>query len=413
MATSKIDFANASEIFTLKKQGAPVPKNVIDAARRTLAGAGTAADRDVIKNYIGIKRSGKGKWKRAVSQIQGIQADVGKVEIAAEMVTTAAATGQNPIPAGIRLVNVLQDRFQDFLKTKLVKNVAVSVGKYIGSDAQTSKALLLSMRRAAGLSQGVLAAIGLGVDIGSRIGLGLFDANASRQKSAGKAFEEAYAGRMNIANFAAQAKAVRAQAQAGRGPLERIMDSLGFDESKTAAENQAIETRSHNIQRARATQAIRDPHEYTKALNLFAQKRGKLVSELTERELNEVADAEVGDELSGEKNITFGDSDKTTAMGAKVYTKIALKNAAYKAWFATLNWSQANAELRQIYETEVVPENQTGKERRIEDYRRAAENKRMELVDTPQKAYQFRQKIAIAQADFQAEYARHKAIEWD
>lgn len=432
MAGRGVQFANASEIFTLLRQGVKVPPNVVASAQRTVKGIGTPADQQVIKNYIGIKRSGRADVAKAVSAVRNIRGAVSDVENAAEMVSTQVAQGANPIPAGVRLVQTMSDKFQDFLKTKLVKNVAVQVGKALGSDAQASKALLLGLRRAASLGGAWAGAIGLGVDIGSRIGLGLFDATARRNATAGKSFDAARQRDINVASFGLQARGIRSDVVAARSLYATVRDALGFDEDTTTEQEKRIEQRAANITRARpfANKFFRRFASSVEGkLVEAARKKGKTVDELTEREVNEVVDFEnrwqtspgffvrstegnVLDTGRQDENGNFIFEDKDD-IDPRIRTKLALKSQAYMQWFLNLNATQRKAEYEKIAEEEVIPELLKGEEIRRADKLRAAENTREALFNTPEKKAEFRFRVMNAQADFQAEYARHKTIEFD
>lgn len=417
---NKIQFANASEIFTLRKQGVIVPPNVLAAARRTLAGQATPADASVIRNYIGIQHSGAKELKRSVSQVRALQQGVGDIEVAAEMYENAAKNGSNPFPSGARLVQVITDKTQDFLKTKLVKNLAVSVGKVLGSDARASKALLLGLRRAASLGGAAVAAVGLGIDIGSRVGLGLFDATAKRNASAGFSFDVARRNGMNIADFALQSRGIRQDVVTNRSLYEKVRDALGFDQDTTEEQERRINLRADNMKRARPFTGRYGANPEAMLVEV-ARRKGKTVSELTDREVNEALDH--ANRFLTDPSYYINKIDETESntemeepnddVDKRLRNKLYLKTPAYQRWFWSLDPARRRKEWEKIAEEDVIPEAIKGEEIRAADKRIAAENTREALFNTPEKKAAFRELLAITQANYQAEYARHKVVEYD
>src|SRR5471032_474368 len=93
---SRIEMANAANVFRLQKLGGRFASPVLVAARRTLAGQGNANDAQLIRFNLGIAKSGATQAKNALRAANAATSTVIQIGQSVEMIQrggTAASIG--------------------------------------------------------------------------------------------------------------------------------------------------------------------------------------------------------------------------------------------------------------------------------------------------------------------------------
>lgn len=229
----------------------------------------------------------------------------------------------------------------------------------------------------------------------------------ARNAAQGSSFDLALKNRINVASMGMQSRQISQDVAGQQSFIGKVMDYLGFDESNTKEVERRKNQRVNNQVRARnAAPELIGQRNVSNALIKFAQKRGKTVGELTERERAQALDEAVADAI----NPTLGENSSRN----RTNLAVGLDAPIYAAAYGFASEKKRTLMRQQLFEDKTLPDNiLKPAEGARERQEREAEKRREELFDTPQKVAKFRSAVQKEQTDFQAVRDRMRPVELD
>jgi hypothetical protein len=329
--------------------------------------------------------------RRSLGALQRAQGVTGAAQDLAE----SFSSGGNPVTATARFLGTVTKEFKGLLGTKFVKIAAVQTAKILGQDKRFAASMLSGMRGGLKMATPVIGAVAMGLDIGSRIGLGLFDATAKRNAAKGTSFDLARKNGINVGSFGLKSRQIDQNVAAMQGPFDRLMNALGFDEGQTEEQDRQKAALAENTVRARGALS---PNARQAAVAKYAKRKGVAAHLLTPGEI-----AEAQDEAN--ENLL---NSKLHQADARVDTELALLSPIEQDDYYRGDGEKQSAIRQKIYFDKVLPkifsrsfaENQKLRDEIAEKQERARSG-----AERQQRKMQEEQ----ADATFRSHLSRHKA----
>lgn len=393
MATNRIDFANANNIFRLQKMGANFTPQTMAAARRIVQGSGSTNDAALVRQQLGIYRTGASKAKQ---QLRAAQTTVGTVIQAGQSVEMISRGGGAATVGVLNLVKLGGAEMDKVIRSKTVRTIFESVAKTVYGNAAVGTRAYQSVRGAFRTAVPVVEAAMMGWDIGKAIQASRDNAYDKKNARQGLVFDMAHNNNIDFARAQREGLETRVSVRQGEGWIGRTLRAAGFDTGYDDEIKQRMEKRAETITTARA-QAQNLGIDVQDVYAQAAAAKGKDASELTEIEKDHALDAALKDAVDPNKYL----NDKM------VDTTLALQNPWEDLgdWFR--NDAQMQAKRRKIVEEKVLPDRIATKVRKQQDAEHAAQLVQMAMTDTQRLVN--RDAAERTQAQFYSQRSRHKA----
>lgn len=393
MANNRVDFANANNIFRLQKMGANFTPQTMAAARRIVQGAGSTNDAALVRQQLGIFKTGAGKAKQ---QLRAAQQTVGTFIQAGTSIEQISRGGGAAMVGVLNLVKLGAGEMDKIIRSKVVRSVFENVAKTVYGNAAVGTRAYQAARGAFRQAVPVVEAAMMGWDIGKAIQQSRDNATDKKNARAGLVFDMARGNNIDFARAQREALETRVNVRQGEGWIAKTLRAAGFDTGYDDELKQRLERRAETITAARSeAQALGiDVQDvYARA----AAAKGKDASELTEIERDQALDAALKDTV--DPNKLMNDSMVDTALALETpWEKIG-------DWFSTDD--QMEAKRRKIVEEKVLPARIKTKVQRQKDAEYASQLVQMAMTDTQRLVN--RDAAERTQAEFYSQRSRHKA----
>ncbi|MCK6471405.1 MAG: hypothetical protein L6R28_06635 [Planctomycetes bacterium] len=299
------------KFFSQAKTAGIPDKSVAAAARKVLSGKGSDADAETVLGFYGVRTSGATQAARGYKKFrQGFDEISRDVQLLAQ----ATETGSGATVAQERLISNLNEKVQNLISSKWARTTAEKAVQFIGYHPVVANRMLYALGRFLRVG-GVVASIGMaGVAVGQTLLSGRAR-GAKAQTDRRDLVREFTSDPTLVRDLQREAERnVKAQKHVDDKTVDRLFNAL-FGETgafepdglralmKDYLDAEAQEEIKAEVQRGlSARKAARGAVgefgiDRNSVLARFASKRGKTISELTERDQAEALDAAINEAI--------------------------------------------------------------------------------------------------------------------
>jgi hypothetical protein len=357
---SRIEQINASNIFRLQKGGANFSNTVMAAARRTIQGTSTAADASLIRQQLGIQRSGARQAKAALQSAQRAQSTIVSVGTSIEQISRG---GGAATVGFVNLVKLGSSELDRLARSRTMRNVFESVGARFFGGADVGARAHQSFRRALARGGVVIQTALAGAELVQDIVANRRAAIDQRNANQGLNYDLARQNNIDFQRQSREGSDVEYRLAGEEHWLGRYLRGNGWDTGHEAAIKSAKTARAEMHSKTRAAKAAGmggiNPGD---VLSAYAQKKGKSVTELTDWERDQALDeaaAWVSRTQNGITTNSRADDPDTYLDDPMVDTELAIVRhdaSIGQNWLeAQMTVEQKRARRRRIAEEKVMP----------------------------------------------------------
>jgi hypothetical protein len=406
---SRIEKNLAGRVFNLQKQAGRVPPTVLASARRILQNASGQGDVDSVRRYLGISKSGAGALGKVGKKLARIQGAAFSISQDIELLQHAAQDGRPTAVATARLIGNLNDQVQQAIKSRWAQRTAEAAAKLLGRDPVIAGRLLKAVGRGLRLGGLVVTAAMGAAEVAERFFENRRQAGAAIGARKDLARQLQMDPRLARAEEALAAEEVRG----ARGKARTFLDRLGFNAGTEQETTKRQADRLRQLEQARRN-ASHLGVDVEGVLAGVAAQKGKLISELTQRERNEAIDEALRPKiqtLESMKNSEMVNKQlerEFGKVGSYGHLSLFAKDVSSTLTFGLTQTSeQAVAERRDQLAREMLGKVLAVMEKRQEEIDQLAQQ--MKAQRTPAQQQMHRDRLDRAEGEFNSHRSRHRA----